>query len=1220
MHRFIKPSFSPAGVVLFIILLNPLFIRAQLVRPWRYTEHSVRLEGPASPHIKWAEPWYSGPVRALIVTDLRTSRWVVELQQRLETEYDYAYTHGNNLIIEQDSIFTRGGGRRQPEDEELKRYLKYFRYEVAVIQNPGIFLNIPQEIRDSLLERVREGMGLVILGSKGSFSISDFTGVPAPADLVSTAGAVSKVTGTPERTLTAGIMGKGRVVIYGGSPLDYEVLPEILIWAAQRESPVKLDGIRCLPEPGEAGKTFEVSFNLFNSSGNRMTLSGTLIVRNGLKEMTDEKIFPVVIGPGEKKTFRISSAVRITAGDYSAGLVFRDDRGQIVEYGIGAYRVESNSFIKDGVFGKENVLPSDTLTGSIVTSHRGPDRNATLNIILKDTWNRTTYEKILGIQLEEGDMKFDIPPVTVETLSRMVSLEISLEMDNAVVDSKRFDFPVVFKSEVEDLVVDGYLLRACDKTFCDALRKVGIETGGVYAHLEKFFSELARNNFRVVANFGAIPPGTGPPGAIREGIPKDWPDAEENDRYNIRMWQGTISCPQAGHFGWNEKFYTSARVRNAARYSPLSYDMADEFTLQHDLYNRDKPWDDLCFCSATLKAFREYLVSVYGTLEALNAQWETGFGKWEEVVPLTMRKARLKKNAGPWLDFRIFLARDVVRALAAGQRQLDSLSNGARGSANIHWEGPYSAFMAYYLFGPGGLKAADVYPRTFDQVRSHCINPAFRRIAIGYTAWGETKENFDYWTWKNLFYGGGRITLYNALELLYESSVVTPTYAPGRLWDWAKQIDETMKKPGIAKAILTSRPAETRIAILDSYPSRFLHYLEPQHYDENGWLLPQYHLMSLYGSSTAAWKRYAVLCDGLGLTWKLVTDEEIESGKLDGYRAVILPEVTAVSAAVLDRLNDFASKGGLVMADRRFAERDSHGRFRDADKKLSELFGVRRAEDTWENTSRKCRIRIPGRSLEEVEIESGGRDTLLEVTDGLAMGSYDDGIPAVVIKRTGKGYGLYLNIVPEKEKILPTLLEQFSVLAGFSSPLKITDAGGRPLLTGFLRLVRKRGVIEYVSLLKEIVSDACGEKKILLSFPSKRYTYDMGTGRFFGLTDRIEVPADTGRGHFFARLPYKVRGIDAQVRDTVKQGERLSYKISLSGSKQCGDHVVRLEFIDPSGSVVPYWTGNVLTENGLYTGSLAVALNEKPGTWSLHARDAVSGKEVVKNFNVKERN
>lgn len=69
------------------------------------------------------------------------------------------------------------------------------------------------------------------------------------------------------------------------------------------------------------------------------------------------------------------------------------------------------------------------------------------------------------------------------------------------------------------------------------------------------------------------------------------------------------------------------------KYTPIFYGIWDEPGI---IYASNTAAVDLCWTTYTINALREDLKKTYGTLEALNAEWETDFTSWDSVVPISL--------------------------------------------------------------------------------------------------------------------------------------------------------------------------------------------------------------------------------------------------------------------------------------------------------------------------------------------------------------------------------------------------------------------------------------------------------------------------------------------------------------------------------------------------------------------------------------------------------
>ena len=94
--------------------------------------------------------------------------------------------------------------------------------------------------------------------------------------------------------------------------------------------------------------------------------------------------------------------------------------------------------------------------------------------------------------------------------------------------------------------------------------------------------------------------------------------------------------------------------------------------------NLIEAWD-FCFCPLTLKAMRRWLLTQYGSLQAINREWGTSFGALEDVTPLTTDEMmkRGEENLSPWADHRTFMNLTFAEAARKASTTVKSIDSGA---------------------------------------------------------------------------------------------------------------------------------------------------------------------------------------------------------------------------------------------------------------------------------------------------------------------------------------------------------------------------------------------------------------------------------------------------------------------------------------------------------------------------------------------------------------
>lgn len=138
-----------------------------------------------------------------------------------------------------------------------------------------------------------------------------------------------------------------------------------------------------------------------------------------------------------------------------------------------------------------------------------------------------------------------------------------------------------------------------------------------------------------------------------------------------------------------------------APHRPLAYNLRDELSVTISA----NPFD-FDYAPSSLRAFRDWLRTIYPGLEALNAAWDTRFAQWEEVRPFSTDRIKQRMASGladpsgapdwpalaalrfdpdragretarwnfaPWADFRTFMDLSLARALGKLRATLHSV-------------------------------------------------------------------------------------------------------------------------------------------------------------------------------------------------------------------------------------------------------------------------------------------------------------------------------------------------------------------------------------------------------------------------------------------------------------------------------------------------------------------------------------------------------------------
>lgn len=433
---------------------------------------------------------------------------------------------------------------------------------------------------------------------------------------------------------------------------------------------------------------------------------------------------------------------------------------------------------------------------------------------------------------------------------------------------------------------------------------------------------------------------------------------------------------------------------------PLLYDLRDELSIG----SLASPMD-YCFGPHTLAEFRGWLQEVYGTLEALNAEWETSFASWDEVEPMTTYEVKVREkvaldagtpeNYAPWADHRAFM--DLTMA-----RTLDGLRGAIRevdGITPVGIEGLQmpSAWGGYDLWR---MSQAVDWVEPYNIAGSREVFRSFlpQGTPILSTLFGSDFNAIRRKLWWSLLHGDRGVIVWDddASRAIRKTEDGMPFTERGQ---GLAGIFEEVR--AAAPQIFNMRRTPDPIAIHYSQASIRAHWMFDSREDRNTW--PR-----RFSSYEATHSRLARARDGfmrvvedLGLQYNFVSYEQIESGELANYKVLLLPESVAMSEREASAIEEFVKAGGTVIADHMTATMDEHGRRLERGR-LDALFGIERKGVGW-------RVNPAGGALPELAPDFAVFEPDITAAPGTAATS-DQGAPALIENAVENGRAVYLNL------------------------------------------------------------------------------------------------------------------------------------------------------------------------------------------------------------------
>jgi hypothetical protein len=634
---------------------------------------------------------------------------------------------------------------------------------------------------------------------------------------------------------------------------------------------------------------------------------------------------------------------------------------------------------------------------------------------------------------------------------------------------------------------------------------------------------------------------------------------------------------------------------------------------------------DFCWGPHTLAKFRKWLESQYGSLDALNAEWQSAFQDWSSVVPSTTADARRTRNFAPWADHRTYMEvsfANAYRVVRDAVREGDPDGHIALSGTQV--TSPYNGCDWYRL------------DKVIDDFLSYSGGNQWEL----HRSFAKPGSLVGFWTGYGSSGAGVRHQIWTAAltgvlhpNLFWSYSVVNPDLTLSKSARDMGSVFRALRFEGIGRLLMGAERIGDGVALHYSMPSvhaaGIMGIHERSEDDDDAKAKA-----SRFPNDRDGWVR--VLTD-LGLSPDFLATDQLESGALASSppRVFVMPLSLAVSAAEVQALEGFAAAGGIVIADAAAGLLDQHCAWR-REGMLNSLFGIT-APSSAERDASAMGVSGP------IALTPDGRDWGLnaEALGGLIALEREvraaDARPllrigdadAVLVRRVGQGWVVYLNLLLDTypvargrnyggaahRALLAQLLDHLAV----RSAVQVLDPSGRPL--DRTRVARYSfGEADVVALLRDPVEaeavrgrdgvtvyedTALGtviREEMAVVLPRVADVTDVRSGRFLGHTDRVTVSAVNGEAVILA-LNSSRNSLVIDGPDRVARGQRASFRVV---SSVAGKRLLRCHVNGPDGAFLPAYARNVMTD-GTASFVVPTAISDAPGAYRIHVTDVLTG-------------
>jgi hypothetical protein len=688
-----------------------------------------------------------------------------------------------------------------------------------------------------------------------------------------------------------------------------------------------------------------------------------------------------------------------------------------------------------------------------------------------------------------------------------------------------------------------------------------------------------------------------------------------------------IRKPDLADDQWLEKLQGIIRadMEEEKSYRPLAYYLADESSLT--AYG--DPFD-LSWSVPTLTKFRAWLKTQYPNLDALNEEWETHFESWEEIVPLTSTEAQAKGNYAGWMDHRTFMEQVFAHALEVARDTVKQEDAGGRPSiSGTQAPGPSNAVNWYLL--DNIVDYLQPYSEDDQDELHRSTRPGL--ILTGFTGYAEHGKELRHELWHRLLHSQVGASLF-----WHYTAVNADLSLAEQGRDLSQTIDE-FRNEGLALLLRGAHRDNCGIAVHYSLPSVRGQWITDGHIkahevangDETSAHLTRFH------QNRSAWLK---ALEDAGYQYDFVSTEQVEAGKLAGYRVMILPDSIALSDGEVAAIRKFVSDGGFLIADAETGLMDGRGRWQ-VRGRLDDLLGVVRT------SLRSAPATVPSAKMRA--LTSGGESLLdirpadpdLRSADGQSLLS--GGLAHAVDHPFGQGHAIALNFwmtdYPRlrKDGAQGSRLALMHDLLGRTAVRPVADvraASGKPFSCSEIVAYHKQST-EYLAILPEPVcnQDAGG---IELKLPTPQYAYDLRAHRFLGRVSRVAGSLVPGEPLLYALQPAPIGRLSVDVagpnksKAQIKAGDTIRFLVRLQNQtfaaeparpvrkgqgRMMPESAVHVDVRNPSGKTLDYYGANIPVR-GEAEISVPTALNDEAGTWQVTVREPFTHAIATATFRV----
>jgi hypothetical protein len=610
-------------------------------------------------------------------------------------------------------------------------------------------------------------------------------------------------------------------------------------------------------------------------------------------------------------------------------------------------------------------------------------------------------------------------------------------------------------------------------------------------------------------------------------------------------------------------------------YKPYFYSLSDE----SGIADLGAQWDfDLSDFS--LAQMRRWLQTRYGTLDALNAEWETNFATWDLVTPLTTQEAMDRKgeNFAPWADFKEWMDISYADALKMGvdaAHEVDPHAYvGIVGAQKPGWGGyDYSRLTR-------AVNVMEPYDIGASVKLSHSLDPQIPLLSTTFAS-GDWERHR---VWYELLQGNRGLILWDENQ-----EYIRKDGTKGKAGAAAEsQYNELLG--GMGSLIMNSTPEDDGIAIHYSQASMRTAWMLERRPDGAEWAKRDAQYERSHNDFMRLRESWGHIVEDQGLQYNFVSYLQVQEGELlkRGYRMLILPDSNSLSHEEADQIRSFVHAGGVVVADQLPGTYDEHSRKLTASP-LADLFegGAGTGAMKQKIVGKGKAILVNAKTLEYLQDRITGKEakTLEEMSDLMNASGMKPRIVVGDVKHK-----------PEVGLIVRTFRNGgVKLLSIQTNPQQRVDELGPPDFKSNSRFGKE--MTGHVAL------------------PKAMYVYDTRAMKSLGRVTSLTVKVDPYEPTIYTLSEEALPKLNVAVSEMAKLGSRVEIALNENGASS-QTQVYHVQVIDPSGKETLQYSQNVVAHDGAAVLDIPLAVNDASGEWAIKVRNLLSGEVITRSIHV----